>query len=100
MSDDIKPRIIGMTPFTDTIAEYECWEKFFIQKTRHAEILLWIEQNAYTGSWVALDDSWREFPDPCQQLIRCETELGLTTEVERILVDVFTRQMRDGKLVA
>lgn len=83
-SEDIKPRIIGMTPFTETPA----WAKdseFFFAQTRYNEILLWIEQNAYKGNWLALDDAWREFPDPCAQLIRCETVLGFDDVAEQAL---------------
>lgn len=76
-SEDIRPRIIGMTPFTD-INAWESDGRFFIQKTRYEEARLWIAQNAYTGPYVSLDDAWREFPDNCLTLLRCETEEGLT----------------------
>lgn len=83
-SEDIRPRIIGLTPFTTALV-FDPDSEFVLAQTRHAEVLLWIEQNAYTGPWLALDDAWREFPDPCSELIRCETELGFDEAVERTL---------------
>ncbi|MES2730000.1 MAG: HAD domain-containing protein [Pseudomonadota bacterium] len=84
-SEDIRPRIIGMTPFTETPA-YMSDSDFILGVVRYKEILLWIEQNKYEGPWLALDDAWREFPDPCEQLIRCETEIGFDSHVESMLV--------------
>jgi hypothetical protein len=72
-SEDIRPRVIGITPFIS-----ECDERtgFIIAQTRHAEILEWIEQNKYSGPWVALDDAVNQFPEGCGQLIACQTETG------------------------
>lgn len=83
-SVDVQYRIIDVTPWTETPA----WAKdseFFFAQTRYNEILLWIEQNKYRGQWLALDDSWREFPDPCSELIRCEIEIGFDEKVEQKL---------------
>ncbi len=79
-SEDIAKRIIGGTPWTDTLA-YAPDSEFILGVVRHTEIQMWIEQNAYIGPWVALDDSWREFPDPCAELVRCEVEVGLNERV-------------------
>lgn len=84
-SEDIRPRIIGMTPFTEVPA-FAPDSEFILGVVRHKEILLWIEQNKYEGQWLALDDAWREFPDPCNELIRCETEIGFDSKVELKLV--------------
>lgn len=84
-SEDIRPRIIGVTPFTETPA----WAKdseFFFAQTRYNEILAWTEQVGHIGmAWLALDDSWREFPDPCAELVRCEVENGFDEKVEQKL---------------
>lgn len=80
-SKDIQPRIIGMTPFTETPA-YAPDSEFILGVVRHTEILMWIEQNQYGGSWLAIDDAWKEFPDPCMQLVRCETEIGFDADKE------------------
>lgn len=92
-SDDIRPRVIGLTPFVEA-AKNESWSAFFTAKTRHAEILEWIAQHDYKGPWVALDDAWREFPDACLQLIRCYTEVGFDTAAEqhlRAYLDAYER---------
>lgn len=83
-SEDIRPRIIGMTPFTDIMA-WESEGRFFVQKTRYEEARLWIAQNAYTGPYVSLDDAGNEFPDECLTLIPCESEEGFSIVVERAL---------------
>lgn len=72
-SEDIRPRVIGITPF---ISEPDERTGFILAQTRHAEILEWIAQNKYGGPWVALDDAVNEFPDPCLTLIPCRTEFG------------------------
>lgn len=82
-SEDIRPRIIGMTPFIEEIIEV--W-LFDLCQTRYAEILQWIDDNKYTGPWVALDDAYQEFPEDCKELIRCETIFGFDEEAEWRLV--------------
>lgn len=79
-SEDIRPRIIGVTPFTEAPPFPGC-EWFIIAKVRHAEIMQWIKDNNYTGSWLALDDAYNEFPDDCPQLIECITEIGFGPRV-------------------
>lgn len=81
-SEDIRPRVIGITPFIS-----ECDERtgFILAQTRHAEILEWIEQNKYGGPWVALDDAWMQFPSPCLQLVGCHTEIGFDAAAEQHL---------------
>lgn len=83
-SEDIRPRVIDMTPFTDTPA-YANESEFIIGKVRHEEILMWIERNDYGGPWVALDDATSEFPYPCLQLIPCAMEVGFAEEEEKKL---------------
>ena len=82
-SEDIRPRIIGVTPFVEE--QIEDW-LFTLCKTRHKEILSWIEQNNYKGPWVALDDAYQEFPEDCKELIRCETIFGFDEDAEFRLI--------------
>ncbi len=93
-SDDIAKRIIGGTPWTDTLA-YAPDSEFILGVVRHTEIMMWIEQNAYIGPWVALDDSWREFPDPCHQLIKCRPEIGFGGIAELQLRDYLTYYLQE-----
>ena len=88
-SDDIAARIIGVTPSIETPLkrEYDFLEDvgFMLPQTRYNECVQWVKDNRYDGLWLCLDDAWREFPDPCRQLIRCETAIGFDAAVERVL---------------
>lgn len=83
-SVDIRARIIDMTPVVTEMAPGSLF--LASAKMRHDEIMQWIAENIYTGPWVALDDAYREFPEPCLQLIRCETEIGFDRDAELRLV--------------
>jgi len=54
-----------------------------LQKKKHKrykEIKNYLEDNKlHDVSWVALDDSYWEFPNSCSNLIRCNPNVGLTT---------------------
>lgn len=76
-SPDIRPRIISTTPVTN-----ESRGIIIIGQERHLEILTWIEQNAYKGPWIALDDAHKEFPEDCEELIRCYPRDGFDEAVE------------------
>ena len=52
-SPDIAERIIGVTPTIEPT-----WQ----EHARFKEISAWIEMNAYTGEWLAIDDQYGEFP--------------------------------------
>lgn len=78
-SEDIRPRLIGVTPFLDVNREPP-----YVDFVRHKEILLWLgaQQNPRGQEWVALDDDHREFPPNCPELITCNPKQGLgDTEV-------------------
>jgi hypothetical protein len=46
---------------------------------RYKEIKNYLEDNKlHDVSWVALDDSYWEFPNSCSNLIRCNPNVGLT----------------------
>lgn len=83
-SEDIRPRIIGGTPWSEVPA-YAPDSEFILGVVRHSEILAWIAENNYAGPWVALDDSWREFPAGCEELIVCPEETGFGDNQERAL---------------
>lgn len=83
-SEDIRARVIDHTPLCDAPVD-ATYSEFYLAETRHSEILMWLEQNAYTGPWVALDDSWREFPDPCAQLVVCHPDIGFDLGCELVL---------------
>lgn len=62
-SQDVQLRLIGKTPILPGA-------------DRYAEILAWIRQNQYQGTWLALDDSAKEFPPGYKQLCLCDTAIG------------------------
>jgi hypothetical protein len=62
-SDDAQPCLIDKTPILPGA-------------DRYAEILAWLNQNQCHGTWVALDDSEKEFPSDCKQLCLCDTATG------------------------
>lgn len=86
-SKDIRGRVIGVTPIAEKVGE----SGFLLATTRHGDILKWIEQNAYTGAWVALDDDVKGFPDPCLQLVACEQLIGFDDGAEVKLRDYLDR---------
>lgn len=94
-SEDMRARIIDVTPFTETLA-YASDSEFILGVVRWSEIQLWIEKNNYAGPWVALDDAWREFPDPCLQLIVCRTEIGFGPIEELKLRDYLGAHLTGG----
>lgn len=76
-SEDIQPRLIGVTPVLDVNKEPP-----YVDFVRHKEILLWLEsQNLPNRKWVAVDDDYREFPPDCQELVRCQPKFGIGESV-------------------
>ena len=39
------------------------------------------------AEWKALDDSWIEFPEGCENLIRCNPNTGITDQEVKLLID-------------
>lgn len=89
-SSDIRARIIDMTPVVTEMAPGSLF--LASAKSRYDEILQWISDTSYDGEWVALDDAYKEFPEHCPQLIRCETEIGFDRDAELRLVRYLTEQ--------
>jgi hypothetical protein len=82
-SEDIRPRVIGVTPLDDETKEYGHGTLLVVPaKTRHGDIMAWIARNDYQGTWLALDDDTRGFPDECWQLIRCDSSVGVDAAIE------------------
>lgn len=79
-SEDLRSRVIDVTPFTDKIDEHG----FVLAIARQSEILKWIAINDYSGPWVALDDATEQFSE-CPQLIACKSWLGIDEEIENQL---------------
>lgn len=44
---------------------------------RHHEIMSYLCTNQQYSDWVALDDSYWEFPNNCKELIRCNPNSGV-----------------------
>ena len=44
---------------------------------RYNEILNYLSTQKNVAEWRALDDSYWEFPSPCPQLIRCNSNTGM-----------------------
>jgi len=39
------------------------------------------------AEWMALDDSWIDFPEGCENLIRCNPNTGITDQEMKQLID-------------
>lgn len=92
-SEDIRPRVFDITP-KGLKQAYGNDSVFLISaKVRHEEILDWLKLNHYSGPWVALDDSVKEFPNPCLQLVACHTLIGFDGVVELKLRDYLDRYL-------
>lgn len=66
-SEEIAPRIIGVTPYIDDSKPFR----------RYREIQLFLAQHAgLQTSWLALDDMAFHYPQPCPQLIVCNLRTG------------------------
>jgi len=72
-SADLRSRIIDKCPILPFEPAPEFW--------RHAEIMAWIDQQQYTGKWLALDDAVDEFPPNFEQLIICDRAIGIDVKV-------------------
>ena len=72
-TEDLHSRIIDACPEIAKVPEPEFW--------RHAEIMAWINLNQYTGQWLALDDAGYEFPPEFQQLVLCESGIGIDESI-------------------
>lgn len=92
-SDDIGPRIIGVTPWEESTLNPD---GIVIAKSRYDECLAWMAENGYTGPWVALDDAWREFPAACPQLVGCHTDFGFDSHIEKQLREYLLQAIFNG----
>jgi hypothetical protein len=73
----IQPHIIGVTG-----------EAFIGQYSRYHEIKAYLyDRDKYFAKWKALDDSWIEFPEGCENLIRCNPNTGITDQEVKQLSD-------------
>ena len=88
-SEDIRHRVIDVTPL-EKVQAYGNDSPFLVSaKERGQEILEWISINNYAGPWVALDDDKRGFAEDCEQLIRCDFDVGVDAEIEEKLRHAF-----------
>ena len=62
-------------------------EPYMGQYARYHEIVGYLyDRDKHFANWRALDDSWREFPDGCDNLINCNPNTGLTDlEIGRLI---------------
>ena len=66
----IRPLVIGVTG-----------EAYIGQYSRYHEIVGYLhDRNKHFAEWKALDDSWIEFPEGCENLIRCNPNTGITDQ--------------------
>ncbi len=60
-------------------------EAYIGRYPRWNEIKMYCQQHGVTD-WVALDDSTFEFPSPCEQLIACNPNIGLSAGQIEVLL--------------
>ena len=77
LPDVIQPHIIGVTG-----------NAYIGQYARYNEIVGYLyDRDKHFVEWKALDDSWTEFPDGCENLIRCNPNTGITDREAKLLID-------------
>jgi len=65
----------GIRPFIQGVTG----EAYMGQYARYHEIVGYLyDRDKHFAQWRALDDSYREFPDECDNLIACNPNTGLT----------------------
>jgi hypothetical protein len=73
----IRPLVIGVTG-----------EAYIGQYSRYHEIVGYLHnKDKHFAEWKALDDSWIEFPEDCENLIRCNPNTGITDQEVKLLID-------------
>ena len=65
----------------------ETGDAYLGQYARYHEIVGYLyDRDKHFANWKALDDSWTEFPDGCDNLISCNPNTGITgLEIERLI---------------
>ena len=88
---DLQARVIGATP----VLQRDSWaqrggEPQGLQHERHTEVLRWLAQSGEPlRRWAALDDQVELYKPGCEQLVLCNSKVGLTQleleELDRVL---------------
>jgi hypothetical protein len=77
LPDKIRPWIVGVTG-----------EAYMGQYSRYHEIVGYLyDREKHLANWKALDDAWVEFPQGCENLIRCNPNTGITVPEVKLLID-------------
>ena len=77
LPDVIQPHIMGLTG-----------EAYIGQYARYHEIIGYLyDRDKHFAEWKALDDSWIEFSEDCESLIRCNPNTGITDQEVSQLLD-------------
>lgn len=71
---DLWPRFVGVTPCVQ-----EKWPPY-VKHERYKECLKFMEENGYTGKWVAVDDADNLFPEECENLVLTEGNKGISDQ--------------------
>jgi hypothetical protein len=72
-----RPLVIGITG-----------EAHIGQYSRYHEIVGYLHhKDPHFLEWKALDDSWIDFPEDCENLIRCNPNTGITDQEVKLLVN-------------
>ena len=73
----MQPLVIGVTG-----------EAYVGQYSRYHEIVGYLHnKDKHLAKWKALDDSWIEFPEGCENLIRCNPNTGITNKEANHVLD-------------
>lgn len=72
-STDLQDRIIDKCPVVEFIGQQAYW--------RYLEILQWIQNNNYSGKWLAIDDMASAFPKDFKKLVACKSNIGIDESV-------------------
>lgn len=77
LPDVIQPHIIGVTG-----------NAYIGQYARYHEIVGYLyDRDKHFAEWKALDDSWIEFPEGCENLIQCNPNTGITDQEVNLLIE-------------
>lgn len=75
LPDIIQPHIIGVTG-----------NAYIGQYARYHEIVGYLyDRDKHFVEWKALDDSWTEFPEDGENVIRCNSNTGITDREVKLL---------------